>query len=67
MALHQWDEDLMVEFKGSVAPLETLRLNAPHWALIRGDGEVALKHAVRVMGLCNAVGMDYRIAALEER
>ena len=42
--------------------------NNPHQsALIRGDGEVALKHAVRVMGLCNAVGMDYRIAALEER
>ena len=42
--------------------------NNPHQsALIRGDGEVALKHAVRVMGLCNAVGMDYHIAALEER
>ena len=42
--------------------------NNPHQsALIRGDGEVALKHAVRVMGLCNQVGMDYRIAALEER
>jgi biopolymer transport protein ExbD len=41
--------------------------NNPHQSvLIRGDGEVALKHAVRVMGLCNAVGMDYRIAALEE-
>ena len=42
--------------------------NNPHQsALIRGDGDAALKHAVRVMGLCNEVGMDYRIAALEER
>jgi biopolymer transport protein ExbD len=42
--------------------------NNPHQsALIRGDGEAALKHAVRVMGLCNEVGMDYRIAALQER
>lgn len=42
--------------------------NNPHQsALIRGDGETALKHAVRVMGFCNEVGMDYRIAALQER
>ena len=42
--------------------------NNPHQSvLIRGDGDVALKHAVRVMGLCNEVGMDYRIAAQEER
>lgn len=42
--------------------------NNPHQsALIRGDGDVALKYAVRVMGLCNRVGMEYRIAALEER
>ncbi|MEO2019161.1 MAG: biopolymer transporter ExbD [Fuerstiella sp.] len=46
---------------------ETYRNNPHQSALIRGDGEVALKHAVRVMGLCNEVGMDYRIAALQER
>ena len=33
-------------------------------ALIRGDGESALRHAVRVMGMCNKVQMKYRIAAL---
>ena len=42
--------------------------NNPHQsALIRGDGDVALKYAVKVMGLCNKVGMEYRIAALEKR
>lgn len=41
--------------------------NNPHQsALIRGDGESALKFAVRVMGMCNKAGMDYRIAALQE-
>jgi biopolymer transport protein ExbD len=34
-------------------------------ALIRGDGESALRHAVRVMGMCNKVEMRYRIAALQ--
>jgi biopolymer transport protein ExbD len=34
-------------------------------ALIRGDGESALRHAVRVMGMCNKVKMRYRIAALQ--
>ena len=33
-------------------------------ALIRGDGQSALRHAVRVMGMCNKVQMKYRIAAL---
>ncbi len=41
--------------------------NNPHQtALIRGDGESALRHAARVMSLCNRAGMDYRIAALQE-
>ena len=41
--------------------------NNPHQSvLIRGDGESALKHAVRVMGMCNRADMDYRIAALQE-
>ena len=34
-------------------------------ALIRGDGESARRHAVRVMGMCNKVAMRYRIAALQ--
>ncbi len=39
--------------------------NNPHQtALIRGDGESALRHAARVMSLCNREGMDYRIEAL---
>ncbi len=45
---------------------ETHKNNPHQSALIRGDGEVALKFAVRVMGLCNKVGMKYRIAALQE-
>ena len=41
--------------------------NNPHQSvLIRGDGDSSLKFAVRVMGLCNKAGMDYRIAALQE-
>jgi biopolymer transport protein ExbD len=42
---------------------QSYKSNPQQSALIRGDGDVALKHAVRVMGLCNKVGMDYRIAA----
>jgi biopolymer transport protein ExbD len=42
------------------------RRNNPHQtALIRGDGDSALKHTATVMGLCNREGMDYRIAALQ--
>lgn len=40
--------------------------NPTQLALIRGDGDSALKFAVRVMGLCNEAGMDYRIAALQQ-
>lgn len=51
-----------------MALLREAHRNNPHQsALIRGDGETALKHAIRVMGFCNQVGMDYRIAALQER
>jgi len=39
----------------------------PHQTtLIRGDGDTALRHAVRVMGFCNKVNMRYRIAALQQ-
>ncbi|HIF32186.1 MAG: biopolymer transporter ExbD [Pirellulaceae bacterium] len=42
------------------------RRNNPHQtALIRGDGNGALKHTAGVMGVCNQEGMDYRIAALQ--
>lgn len=40
--------------------------NPNQLALIRGDGDSALKFAVRVMGLCNKAGMNYRIAALQQ-
>ncbi len=41
--------------------------NPQQSCLIRGDGESALKHAVRVMAMCNKADMDYRIAALQEK
>ena len=40
--------------------------NPQHSTLIRGDGDSALRYAVRVMGFCNKVKMRYRIAALQE-
>lgn len=40
--------------------------NPQQSTLIRGDGDSALRYAVRVMGLCNKVKMRYRIAALQE-
>lgn len=49
------------------ALLDQAKKNNPHQTtLIRGDGESHLKYAVRVMGMCNKVEMDYRIAALQE-
>ena len=48
--------------------IQTASQNNPHQtALIRGDGETALKYAARVMSLCNRAGMDYRLAAIEQR
>ena len=48
--------------------LSQAKKNNPHQTmLIRGDGESNLKFAVRVMGMCNKVEMEYRIAALQER
>lgn len=50
------------------AIIREAKKNNPHQtALIRGDGESALKHAARVMSLCNRAGMDYRIAALQQQ
>jgi biopolymer transport protein ExbD len=40
--------------------------NPQQTTLIRGDGDSALRHAVRIMGYCNKVQMRYRIAALQE-
>jgi biopolymer transport protein ExbD len=49
------------------ALLEQTKEKNPHQSvLIRGDGESALRHAVRVMGLCHRAGLDCRIAALQE-
>ena len=45
---------------------EAKQNNPQMTALIRGDGESALRHAVRVMGMCNEVEMRYRIAALQQ-
>ena len=45
---------------------EAKQNNPQMTALIRGDGESALRHAVRVMGMCNKVEMRYRIAALQQ-
>ena len=48
--------------------IEQAKNNNPHQtALIRGDGNSALKFAARVMSLCNRAGMDYRIPTLETR
>lgn len=50
------------------AIIREAKKNNPHQtALIRGDGDSALKHAARVMSLCNRAGMDYRIAALQQQ
>lgn len=50
------------------AIIRQAKKNNPHQsALIRGDGDSALKHAARVMSLCNRAGMDYRLASLVER
>ena len=48
--------------------IRTAKRNNQHQtALIRGDGNTALKHAARAMSLCNKVGMEYRLAALERK
>ena len=50
------------------AIIREAKKNNPHQtALIRGDGDSALKHAATVMSLCNRAGMDYRIAALQRQ
>ena len=46
---------------------EAQRANPHQRVFIRGDGESSLRHALRVMGLCNRAGLDYQIAALEEK
>lgn len=50
------------------ALLEEVHRRNPHQSvLIRGDGNAAWRHGVRVMGLCNQAGIrDYRVAALQE-
>lgn len=56
----------------SEAELETVlfeanRNNPSQIALIYGDGDSALKHAVKATGLCNKVGMESEIAVLQKR
>jgi biopolymer transport protein ExbD len=46
---------------------EAVRNNPGQSALIYGDGDSALKHAVRATGLCNKVGMESQIAVLQQR
>ena len=43
------------------------RNNPSQAALIYGDEESALKHAVKATGLCNKVGMESEIAVLQKR
>ncbi len=43
------------------------RNNPSQAALIYGDEESALKHAVKATGLCNKVGMESEIAVLQRR
>ena len=45
---------------------EAKKNNPQQTALIRGDGDSALRYAAKVMSLCNRAGMDYRIAALQQ-
>ncbi len=70
---YQWDDDLLVEYKAGVVPLETLNLGAPHWAVIRGDGTVertrGIFEVVNVglpvggVSLVIVEGESYRVAA----
>lgn len=39
-AFYQWDDNLLVQYKGVEAPVGALGLNVSHWALTRGDGRV---------------------------
>ena len=36
--LHQWDEDLLMEYRGNVDPLKQIDLDVTDWALVRGNG-----------------------------
>ena len=50
-----------------VSLIAEAKRNNPHQrVLIRGDGEVPLKFAVRVMSYCNQAEMEYQIAAIQE-
>jgi biopolymer transport protein ExbD len=50
-----------------VTVIREVKRNNPHQlALIRGDGDSALKYAARVMSICNSVDMDYRLATFLE-
>lgn len=46
---------------------EANRNNPSQMALIYGDENSALKHAVKATGLCNKIGMDSEIAVLQNQ
>jgi biopolymer transport protein ExbD len=46
---------------------EANRNNPSQMALIYGDENSALKHAVKATGLCNKIGMESEIAVLQRR
>ena len=59
---HEYSE---VELEQVLA--EANRNNPSQMALIYGDENSALKHAVRATGLCNKIGMESEIAVLQRR
>ena len=61
VAQQEYDERQLLAIIG-----ESRTNNPTQKALIRGDGDTALKYAARVMGLCNEAGMEYRLAAVLE-
>lgn len=63
---------IIEESEYSETELETVlaeanRNNPSQVALIYGDGDSALKHAVKATGLCNKVGMESEIAVLQRQ
>ncbi len=74
MAISQWDEDLMVEYKIGLSPLETVSLAVPDWALVRGDGSMVrsagifarddVRKATSESFLAEIDGSTYRVASV---
>ena len=74
MIRYQWDADLMVQYRDGAAPLQTISLDAPHWAVIRGDGTLVHSRGIfelpQVRGspddsfLVDVDGETYRVASV---